>query len=69
LIKHIRFDAQEILAGEDRLFLIGVLNVGVNTADKTIDSPFALILTVSEGKITRFQMLEDTIAISRATRS
>jgi hypothetical protein len=40
----------------------------VNATGKIIESPFALILTVSEGKINRFQMLEDTFAVSRAAR-
>jgi hypothetical protein len=34
-----------------------------------IESAFAVILTVSDSKISRFQMLEDSFAVSREARS
>jgi hypothetical protein len=34
-----------------------------------IESAFAIILTVSASKISRFQMLEDIFAVSPAARS
>ena len=34
-----------------------------------IESAFAIILTVSDSKISRFQRLEDSFAVSRAARS
>ncbi len=36
---------------------------------KIIESASAIILTVTDGAITRFQMLEDSFAVSRAARS
>jgi len=56
------------LADEGRAVIFGNLASKVNATGKIIESPFALILNVSDGKITRFQMLEDTFAVSRAAR-
>ena len=69
LIEHVRFDVQGILTDQDRAVIVGELTSRVNATGKVIESPFALILTVSEGKITRFQMLEDSFAVSQAARS
>jgi ketosteroid isomerase-like protein len=68
LIERVRFDVPGILADEDRAVIFGDLASKVNATGKMLESPFALILSVSEGKITRFQMLEDTFAVSRAAR-
>jgi ketosteroid isomerase-like protein len=69
LIERVRFDVQGILADEGRAVIFGDLASKVNATGKIIESPFALILNVSDGKITRFQMLEDSFAVSRAARS
>jgi hypothetical protein len=68
LIERVRFNVEAILADRDRVVIVGDLASKVVTTGKTIESPFALILTVSEGKITRFQMLEDSFAVSAAAR-
>jgi len=36
---------------------------------KILETAFAFVLTVSGGKITRFRMLEDSFAVSRAARA
>ena len=36
---------------------------------KTIETAFAIILAVSGGEITRLIMLEDSFAVSQATRA
>jgi ketosteroid isomerase-like protein len=68
LLERVSFDVQGILADADRAVIFGDLVSKVNATGKMIESPFALILNVSAGKITRFQMLEDTFAVSRAAR-
>jgi ketosteroid isomerase-like protein len=68
LLERIRFDVEGIMAKDDRAAIFGHLISKVNTTGKIIDSPFALILQISAGKITRFQMLEDSFAVSRAAR-
>ena len=69
LIEQRRFDVQDILASDDRAVIVGELATRVNATGKIIESAFALILTVSDGEIARFQMLEDSFAVSRAARS
>jgi hypothetical protein len=69
LIEQLRFDVQDILATDDRAVIVGELATRINATGKIIESAFALILTVSDGEITRFQMLQDSFAVSRAARS
>ena len=69
LIAHVSFDVQGIMADHDRAVIVGELVSRVKATGKLIESAFAIILTVSEGEITRFQMLEDTFAVSRAARA
>jgi uncharacterized protein len=69
LIEQIRFDVQDILASADRAVIVGELATRINETGKIIESAFAIILTASDGEITRFQMLEDSFAVSRAARS
>jgi hypothetical protein len=66
LIERIRFDVQDILAAENLAVILGELVSRINATGKMVESAFALILTVSGGEITRFQMLEDSFAVSRA---
>jgi ketosteroid isomerase-like protein len=68
LIEQLRFDVQDILASDDRAVIVGELATRINATREIIESAFALILTVSDGEITRFQMLEDSFAVSRAAR-
>jgi ketosteroid isomerase-like protein len=69
LTEPVRFDVQDILASEDRAVVVGELATRIKATGKVIESPFAIILTVSESKISRFRMLEDSFAVSRAARS
>jgi ketosteroid isomerase-like protein len=68
LLERIRFDVEGIMSKDDRAAIFGHLISKVNATGKIIDSPFALILQISAGKITRFQMLEDSFAVSQAAR-
>ncbi len=68
LLEQVRFDVQGILADDVQAVIFGDLASKVIATGRMIESPFALILQISDGKITRFQMLEDTFAVSRAAR-
>jgi ketosteroid isomerase-like protein len=69
LIERLSFDVQGILANDEKAVIVGELVTRVKATGKIIESSFAIILTVSEGgEITRFQMLEDSFAVSRAAR-
>ena len=69
LLEIVRFDVHGILGNEAQAVIFGDLASKVIATGKMIESSFAIILTVSEGKISRFQMLEDSFAVSRAARS
>ena len=68
LLERVRFDINRILADKDWAVIFGELASKVNATGRIIESPFALILHISDGKIARFQMLEDSFAVSRAAR-
>jgi len=68
LIEQVSFDVQGILVDEDRAVIVGELASRVKLTGKVIESAFAIILNVTDDKITRFQMLEDSFAVSRAAR-
>jgi hypothetical protein len=48
--------------------IVGELATRVTATGKLIESDIAIILTVKDGLIGRFQMLEDSFAVSRAAR-
>jgi len=68
LVEHVRFDVQDILAGDNRAVILGELASRVHATGKIIETAFAIVLTVFGGEITRLQMLEDSFAVSRAAR-
>jgi ketosteroid isomerase-like protein len=68
LLERRRFDVHEILVSDSRAIIVGDLTTRINATGKVVESTFALILTISGGEITRFQMLEDSLAVSRAAR-
>jgi ketosteroid isomerase-like protein len=69
LTEPVKFDVQDVLAGEDRAVIVGELATRIKATGKMIESVFAIILTVSNSKISHFQMLENSFAVSRAARS
>jgi ketosteroid isomerase-like protein len=64
----VRFDITEILASDARAVIVGELATRIKATGKMIESAFAIILTVKDGLIARFQMLEDSFAVSKAAR-
>jgi uncharacterized protein len=69
LTEPVKFDVQDILASDARAVIVGELATRVKATGKVIESAFVIILTVSGGEIARFQMLENSFAVSRAARS
>jgi len=65
----VRLDVDGILANDDSAVIFGDLASKLNAPGRIIESPFGLVLHISDGKIARFQMLEDSFAVSRAARS
>jgi hypothetical protein len=69
MIERISFEVDHILAGDDRAVIIGSLASKLKRTGKIIKTDFAIVLTVTNGEIVRFQMLEDSFAVSNAARS
>jgi ketosteroid isomerase-like protein len=65
----IKFDLQDVLANDARAVIVGELVTRIKATGSVIESAIAIILTVSDGEVTRFQMLEDSFAVSRAARA
>jgi hypothetical protein len=68
LTERIRFDVDEILASDDRAIILGSLATRLPSTGKLIETSFAIVLTIAASHIARFQMLEDSFAVSRAAR-
>jgi ketosteroid isomerase-like protein len=69
LTEPVKYDVQDVLASEERAVIVGELVTRIKATGKVIETAFAIILTVSDSKISRFRMLEDSFAVSRAARS
>ena len=68
LIARDEFAVQDFLSSDTRAAVVGTLTVRVLATGRFIRSPFVILLTVSDGAITQFLMLEDSFAVSRAAR-
>jgi ketosteroid isomerase-like protein len=68
MIERISFGVHDILAGDDRAVIFGSLASKVKRTGKIVKTDFAMMLTVANGEIVRFQMLEDSFAVSQAAR-
>ena len=68
LMERIRFEVTEILAGDDRAVVLGSLASKIKQTGKIITTDFAIVITAADGEIVRFQMLEDSFAVSQAAR-
>ncbi len=68
LMERIRFEVQDILAGKDRAVILGSRESRLKRTGKVVKTDFAIVLTVADREIVRFQMLEDSFAVSQAAR-
>jgi uncharacterized protein (DUF302 family)/ketosteroid isomerase-like protein len=68
LVEPLRFDVESILADETHAVIVGDLASKSRATGKVVETAFALVLTITGPEITRFQMLEDSFAVSRAAR-
>lgn len=68
LTEPVKFEVEDILGSADRAVIVGNLATRIRSTDVVCNSQFAIVLTISEGTITRFQMLEDSFDLSRAVR-
>ena len=60
LTEPLAFDVEDILASESRAAIVGSLRTRIKSTGKITATQFALILTIADGVVRRFQMLEDS---------
>ncbi|QLH38067.1 MAG: nuclear transport factor 2 family protein [Defluviicoccus sp.] len=63
------FDVEEVLASDARAVIVGELASRIKATDKVVETAFAIVLTISGDRVIRFQMLEDSFAVSLAARA
>jgi len=68
MIERVSFEVHEILASENRAVILGSLASKLKRNGKIVETDFAIILTIGNGEIVRFQMLEDSFAVSQWAR-
>ena len=68
LTEPVKFEVEDILASANRAAIVGNLATRIKSSGKIVNTQFAIVLTISGDKITRFQMLEDSFDLSRAVR-
>jgi ketosteroid isomerase-like protein len=69
LTEPVTFVVEDILASENRAAIIGALQTRIKATGKIISTQFAIILTITGGVVTRYQMLEDSFDVSKAARA
>ena len=69
MLERISFEVHDILASDKRAVILGSLASKLRRTGKVVTTDFAIILTISNDEIVRFQMLEDSFAVSQAARN
>jgi ketosteroid isomerase-like protein len=69
LTESVTFDVEDILASDSRAAIIGALQTRIKATGKITATQFAIILTITDDVVTRFQMLEDSFDVSKAARA
>ncbi len=64
----VSFEVEDILASDSRAAIVGALRTRIKATGKITATQFAIILTICDGVVTRFQMLEDSFDVSKAAR-
>jgi ketosteroid isomerase-like protein len=69
LTESVSLEIEDILASTNRAAIAGALRTRVKATGKIITTQFAIILTIADDVVTRFQMLEDSFDVSKAART
>ena len=62
------FRVDDILVSATRAVILGKLSATIKKSGKQAETYFAIILTITDGQVMRFQMLEDSYGVSLAAR-
>lgn len=68
MMERINFEVHEILTSDSRAVILGSLASKLKRNGKVITTNFAIVLTAANDEFIRFQMLEDSFAVSQAAR-
>lgn len=68
LTRPLALDVEDVLASERRAAVVGSLRTEILATGNVTAGQFAIVLTIDDGTITRFQMLEDSFDVSKAAR-
>jgi uncharacterized protein len=68
MIERISLEVHDILTGDNRAVILGSRVSKLKRTGKIIKTDFAIVPIVANGEIVRFQMLEDSFAVSQAAR-
>jgi ketosteroid isomerase-like protein len=69
MLERISFEVHDILSSDERAVILGSLASKLKRTGKVVTTDFAIILTISNDEIIRFQMLEDSFAVSQMARN
>jgi hypothetical protein len=69
LTEPITFDVHDTLTNDKRAVMLGSAATKLKRTGKVVNTDFAIILTIDNGEFVRFQMLEDSFAVSKWARS
>ena len=69
MIERIGLEIHDVVASEERAIIFGELASRIKGTGKVIETAYAIVLTISGDEITRFLMLEDSFATSKAARA
>ena len=68
LTEPITFDVHDLLANDKRAVVLGSAATKLKRTGAIVKTDFAIVLTAANGEIIRFQMLEDSFAVSKWAR-
>ena len=69
MITREKLEVHDILGNDTKAIILGKLGSRLNANGNRIETDFAVILTISDGLISRYLMLEDSFAVSQASRA
>ena len=64
----IKFDVRDILTSDKQAVILGSFATKLKRTGGIVKTDFAIVLTAANGEIVRFQMLEDSFAVSQWAR-
>ena len=60
------FRVDDMLVSDTRAVILGELSATIKRNNAVVATYFAIVLTITDGQIVRFQMLENSYAVSRS---